>query len=300
MQSTATANDSVAAPRALASSSASHGSDGWDLTYSQPLPPEELLEQIRLYRETNSQDARNRIIESHLRLVAKAARRLAGRSESFDDLMTEGSLALIRALNNFDPKHGVSFTSYASAVVEHSLRGAAHRTDGLVKVPSRERRRSALRYRVEAAFFAEHGHAPVATDLAKLNTLSKTSILTTHGTTHQPRQVSLNAEVGERAMRADALADQCPTPPERVAALDEADLMHRALEKLPRHEARVISLRFGLGDQPSLSASDIAKRLGTNAEDVRHILNEAMRRLRKAVVPAPGPDDLQNAFARRM
>lgn len=265
-----------------------HHADSWDLSRSAPLSSEELNALICAYQGTGCQNSRDRIIESHLRLVAKISRRYQAKGASFDDLMSEGVLAVMRALENFRTDRGVSFTSYAFVAVEHAVRNAARSEGEAVKVPSRERRRAAMRYRAESAFFAQHGRKPAATDLSAMPDAEQAGLSAAPGARPPARSISLDAEQGDQAIRGSSvLAAMDASPAETVEAVDERGALQRAIGELPPAAARVLALRFGLDGSARMSPSQVAKHLGLSPRVVDHLLGDAMRRLRVAVEGNP-------------
>lgn len=259
-------------------------SAGWDLSSNDPLDPQELADLVRAYKESAKTATRNRIVESHLRLVAQIAWRHAGRTMQFEDLMPEGALALMRALDNYDPGRGVSFTSYASVVVEHAVRAAATEGHGLVRLPSRERRRAARRFRREVEFFGQHGRAPSAEDLMAWAREAPEDAAPAGGVRLVPGRVSGKAgDADDTTATVDTLADGQPTPAQRVEAMDDAALVERAVRQLPTPAAQALSLRFGLGGVGKLTASEIAAKLQITQRAVDALVADALKTLRREV-----------------
>ena len=264
----------------------------WLLTASAPIPPTELSHHIAAYKTYADAAAGHRVIESHLRLVAKIARRYAARAVPLDDLMAEGALALQRALDNFDPSRGTSFTSYASVVVEHSVRSALRTHQEHLRVPARERRRSAARQRRENHFFVQHGRWPAAAELHELERAEDDHPAHPDaGNLTSPRScVSLDADHETGRSGANLLADNAPTPFDHAARRDNAAQVAAALETLPVAVAKVIRLRFGIGGQPPMATADVARALSLAPIAVERALLEGLRRLRsKLALTNPGP-----------
>lgn len=263
-----------------ASRARARSGEGWDLAGSAPLAPDVLTEHIRHYRLAGSTASRNKVVESHLRLVAKIARRQSGKTSSFDDLMAEGALALLRAIEKFDENRGVSFTSYASVVVEHAVRAAATTSGGVVRVPTRERRRHAKQMRLESAFFAAHGRAP---DAAEMQAVSDEPLRLVPCPSAATRQISLDSQAPDRAGRMDSLADRGPSPADEIETTDSVASVARALETLPSEWAEVVKMRFGIGCEDRLSPPEIAERLGISPRCVKSLLAHGMRRLHATI-----------------
>lgn len=261
----------------------------WRLDGSPPVPPEEIDTWIRHYKATGCQEARNRVVESHLRLVAKYAKRYATRGAAFDDLMAEGAIALMRAVDNFDLTRGVAFTSYAAAVVEHAMRGAFTRGRAIIRVPGSERRRVSARHRVENEFFLEHGRRPHPGEVERTGAVRTGVSSATLPATGQP--VLLGGSRDDDAPQAaDILVDGGASPAEQIETRDMARRVEDALRHLPPLTAAALRMRFGLDGQPQLSAGEIMDRLNVSPRRLETMLADAMRRLRASVrVDPQGP-----------
>jgi len=255
----------------------------WNLSTCEPLGSDELTREILRYKESGDIGACNRVIESHLRLVAKIARRVCGTSVCMDDLMAEGGLALRRALDNFDPGRGANFTGYASVSVEHALRTAARSVSEHVTIPSRERRRAAARYRGEMRFYIENGRWPSS---AERTSIAAENAIPGAGSPTGPWRdvVSLDAEhAGGGGGLASGLADGGPSPADRVSRGDEHVRINRAVDALPQALATALRLRFGMGGGQPMSVSEVADVLGMPTQAAERALSDGMRRLRSSL-----------------
>ncbi len=255
-------------------------SEGWDLSQHEPLPADELNAAIREYKTAGNIESRNRVIESHLRLVAKNARRFSTNAAQFDDLMLEGTLAVIRALDSFDHERGTSFTSYASCAVEHAVRDFARSSSGLLKLPSRERRKAATQYRIEATFYAEHGRAPTASEWAAVNDGSPSPQPGRNAIPHG-REFSLDSPIGEESVSSLVPADRQPMPADVLSSTEESQHISKALESLAPVARESVRMRFGLGGQSRMSMAEIGRRLQLSPHAVELTIADALRRLRR-------------------
>jgi RNA polymerase sigma factor (sigma-70 family) len=260
----------------------SGGAGDWRSAGSEPLSRQELRECVTVYKETGCTNARNRIVETHMRLVARAARQYAADSTAFDDLMIQGALALLRAADNFDPARGVSFTSYATTVVEHVVHAAAG-APSLVHVPSGQRRRVAARRRLEAAFFAAHGRKPNTSELVHFARARKTDLALSSEPVNTNPTVSLDEPLAFGTARINTIEDDHRSPADTVSARDEAQLVQNALQGFSADIAHIVCLRFGLQGQPQLSPAEIAARLGMEKREVDQILDHALSTIRASV-----------------
>jgi RNA polymerase sigma factor (sigma-70 family) len=257
--------------------------DQWDLSGSEPLPPPELDAALRRYRDTADPRAANLIVRSHLRLVASIARRFRGSNVPMDDLMAEGAVALYRALRNFDPSQGTSFTSYASVIVGFAMKGEAREHGRVFRVPGRERVRSAARRLARAVFYAEHGRWPTPAETGPARSGSACA------GTSMPEAwsaVSLDAERDTGTGRVVTVADAGLSPLEQAAGKDDAARVESAIAGLPPRVAKAVRLRFGIGSEPC-SIQGMAHVLRMSPSAVEIILNEGLRSIRHSLsVPA--------------
>ncbi len=259
----------------------------WNLSTCEPLGSEELTREILRYKDSGDIGACNRVIESHLRLVAKIARRVCGASVCMDDLMAEGALALRRALDNFDPLRGANFTGYASVSIEHALRTAARSVSEHVTIPSRERRRAAARYRSEMRFYIQNGRWPSS---AERSTIAMESTIPGVQSPTGPWRdvVSLDAEhAGGGGGLASGLADGGPSPADRVSRGDEHVRINRAVDALPHVLATALRLRFGMGGGQPMSVSEVADVMGMPTQVAERALSDGLRRLRSTLATPP-------------
>lgn len=248
----------------------------WNLAAHEPPPPEQLQEWLKAYRETGSHEARNSVVESHLRLVARSARKYANKAIAFDDLMAEGAIALLRALENFDPERGVPFTAYATAVIDHTLRGSAVRARDLVKIPGPERRRVIAKLREQDQRYLQHGERlPEQSSPASVDATSpeRTS-------TWRPKMVGPTVQVGHSAGDTDSLVDSASSPGERVELDDQVRELKDAVKRLPALDRRALCMRFGLFGEAERTASAMARELSLSPRQLDLVLMRASRALR--------------------
>jgi len=246
-----------------------------DMAWCPLLPPDE---ELRLARAVRAGDRRAaaRLVEANLRLVVAVARRYAGRGVPFLDLVQEGNVGLLRAVEEFDPAFGRSFSSYARARIRDAVLQASAELGGLIRVPAAtadaiERLRRATG-RLEPVLGREPTDEELAMELAteprrvaRLIRLSRPP-LAFQDLEGRPRV----AEAG-----ADALPDDL------VLAALRVDL-HAMLARLSARERRLLHLRFGLADGRRCSLEEVSRRLGVPRERVRQLERLALAKLRQA------------------
>jgi RNA polymerase primary sigma factor len=229
--------------------------------------------------EAGDQTARQRMIESNLRLVVSLARTYRGRGVPMADLVQEGTIGLIRAVERFDHRHGVKFSTYATWWIRRSL-GDAVGAGQLIRIPPRATRQVAAVRRAEDELGHSTPGSPSIAALANRTGLSADSI----GSLRQAARVtaSLDEAVGEDGTTLGELVpDQhAADPSERAVACEESGRVRKMVRLLPQRHRDVVVRRYGLGPQAPQSHEQIGAWLGVGAERSRQLEREALHRLR--------------------
>jgi RNA polymerase primary sigma factor len=239
--------------------------------------------------ERGDQEAKERMINSNLRLVVHIARRYTGHRVALGDLIQEGIIGLNRAVQKFDWRRGFKFSTYATWWIRQACQRAIANQSKTIRIPVHiDERRNKLA-RVRQRFEIAHGREPELEELAEAAGLSVQHAR--EALEAVDASVSLNKLVGDDNVElGDLFADQESVDPQ-TAALDTVRglAVRKAVETLPERERRIVELRFGFdGDVQSLEA--IGRELGITRERVRQLEAEAFAKLERALESLVGAD----------
>ena len=249
----------------------------------------ELAKQIHSTDSQQYEDARNTLIKANLRLVVKIAHDFKGLGLPLLDLISEGNIGLMRAVEKFDPSKGAKFSSYAAWWIKQSMRRALANQSRTIRIPVQSAGKISKIKTVRMKLAEELGRDPTDSEIADHLEFSERTVQGLR--LADLKTISLHDPIqqGEEGEFQDIIPDRhAMTPDQIIGDVESVFRLLDLLDKLDSRERRILEMRFGLRGSRPLTLEEVSQQIGRTRERVRQIQNQALNKLKQLLTDEAG------------
>ncbi len=230
--------------------------------------------------------ARDRMVRANLRLVVNIARGYTGKGLNLQDLIEEGNLGLLRAVEGFDPAMGTRFSTYASYWIKQSIKRALINSAKTIRIPAYMVELLSKWRRASARLTEEMGRTPTPEEVARVLGLAKKKLPIIKKAIHIYNSAPQNDQPEAGWSRGEIVMDEnLRTPEDEMIESDSLTHVMAMLKTMNEREATVLKMRFGLENYEPRTLKEIGESLGLTRERVRQIETEALNKLAEGIGP---------------
>ncbi|MGE9271331.1 MAG: sigma-70 family RNA polymerase sigma factor, partial [Verrucomicrobiales bacterium] len=255
------------------------------------LTPEEEVE-LAAKIKRGDKTARTQMINANLRLVVKIAQDYSGYGLPLPDLISEGNIGLMKAVERFDPEKGGKLSTYAAWWIKQSIKRALANQSKTIRLPVHMVDKIAKMRRISAMLAEALGREPTDDELAEEIGLPRRKLAMLKQASQRPTSLDAPINEGEATQYSEIIGDESAEDP--LHTLSEKNLhgeLDDLLAVLDQRERQIIDERFGLSGKKPLTLEEVGREFGVTRERIRQLQNVALTKMRKAlrrkVVPLP-------------
>jgi RNA polymerase primary sigma factor len=270
-----------------------------DISKTPLLTPEEEVKLARKIKR-GDKEARAHMIKANLRLVVKIAQDYSGYGLPISDLISEGNIGLMKAVERFDPKKGGKLSTYAAWWIKQSIKRALANQSKTIRLPVHMVDKIAKMRRISTILGEALGREPTDEELADEVGLPRRKLAMLKQASQRPTSLDAPINEGEATEYGEIIGDDRAENP--LESLSEKNLhgeLDGLLSVLDQRERRIIDERFGLTGRKPLTLEEVGREFGVTPERIRQLQNSALTKMRRALrkKEKPMPQPLREALA---